>query len=848
MDQEDSGTSVRELNLLDSTTGIEDYKYESLPTLTCVRLLRINGKLPNGLLDCSLKIADLEEAPCYHTYSYTWGNPFTDNFRFRSTFDAQSELYTSDIKVPISCDGKLLYVNKNLHTALSSVPQDAWLKRCNRRDRRNHSRTLLHLASITDDVDWIKILIRANADIDVVDDFGTTPLGYAVKNGSIEAVKALLYAGADAKTADGDQRTVLDYAQGASYVDIVKLLEGFTMQGPNPEVGRPGPQEWVWIDQVCIDQCNLEERASQVSIMDRIYESSQFTLAWLGEKDEYTEMAVQTILKYDLADGNIAESEIIPYSSDEAELYAKGNIPFISSNEWEALAALFSRPYFRRLWVVQEIILSRWIVGYCGAREIPWEALYRLAHNVFARQLDLGHPTSATFIDPTKAVVAIENELVTMMGWREQFIKGDRALKPKRFSLRALIMDTWTFKASDQRDKVFGLYGLLNKTAKAQFKPDYSKTIEEVYTEATTRIMKESDNLDILSAVVDHSLKQNRNIPSWVPDYGTPFTNMMSAFFNAAGNLPRPPIRSSHWSRIGVTGAKIDSILQVGNTTDGPGALSLYFDSRWFELALLLPNPYYTGQLRTEVLWRTLCADQKPNTSSPIPETLSSTSPAPSMYGDYFRNILCIMVCIRADEEIREATTNPAAAPTIEADSERVKLFMSNPPMSEHTPEDIQQMFSHPESNLSSPHEQSLTYLLFKLHLLAVAESNPATPTIYQVEKLYNSIDWAKYRAGSNIQLPDEGFELYSGLKQKYGRRRLFVTEKRYLGLGPASMVEGDEVWVLPGAGAAFVLRGVGRVEEERRFALVGEAYVHGIMNGEAVEGSDIEVHDIELV
>lgn len=64
-------------------------------------------------------------------------------------------------------------------------------------------------------------------------------------------------------------------------------------------------------------------------------------------------------------------------------------------------------------------------------------------------------------------------------------------------------------------------------------------------------------------------------------------------------------------------------------------------------------------------------------------------------------------------------------------------------------------------------------------------------------------------------------------------------------------MAEGDKIWVLPGAEAAFVLfvlRSVGRGEEDRRFSLIGEAYVHGLMNGKAVAGSNVELRDIELV
>lgn len=82
-----------------------------------------------------------------------------------------------------------------------------------------------------------------------------------------------------------------------------------------------------------------------------------------------------------------------------------------------------------------------------------------------------------------------------------------------------------------------------------------------------------------------------------------------------------------------------------------------------------------------------------------------------------------------------------------------------------------------------------------------------------------------------------------------YGRR-FFVTQQGYLGLGPQKMAVGDEVYVFNGSKVPFVLRGVeraaaaeqpsggGNTSEFPRFRLVGDCYVHGIMDGEACEES----------
>ena len=96
-----------------------------------------------------------------------------------------------------------------------------------------------------------------------------------------------------------------------------------------------------------------------------------------------------------------------------------------------------------------------------------------------------------------------------------------------------------------------------------------------------------------------------------------------------------------------------------------------------------------------------------------------------------------------------------------------------------------------------------------------------------------------------------------SALSRVYGRRRLFTTRKKYLGLGPASLEVGDSVFILPEPVVPFILRPTQApclkpaASIPRSFNLVGEAYIHGIMHGEAFpEGSDrdAQFQEIELL
>ena len=58
-----------------------------------------------------------------------------------------------------------------------------------------------------------------------------------------------------------------------------------------------GPDDYIWIDTISIDQSSPEERTAQVSIMADIYSNATYVVVWLGEEDKYTDAAISAISK-----------------------------------------------------------------------------------------------------------------------------------------------------------------------------------------------------------------------------------------------------------------------------------------------------------------------------------------------------------------------------------------------------------------------------------------------------------------------------------------------------------------------------------------------------------------------
>lgn len=119
---------------------------------------------------------------------------------------------------------------------------------------------------------------------------------------------------------------------------------------------RPHQNRILWIDALCIDQSNHEERNHQVQMMARIYNGATQACIWLGEDNDDSTKAIAFI------------DEIMKLENFDTVSEKKEN-----ASKWQSLLLLMRRPWFSRRWVVQEIALARCATIYCGTDQIPWQ-------------------------------------------------------------------------------------------------------------------------------------------------------------------------------------------------------------------------------------------------------------------------------------------------------------------------------------------------------------------------------------------------------------------------------------------------------------------------------------------
>ena len=129
------------------------------------------------------------------------------------------------------------------------------------------------------------------------------------------------------------------------------------------------------------------------------------------------------------------------------------------------------------------------------------------------------------------------------------------------------------------------------------------------------------------------------------------------------------------------------------------------------------------------------------------------------------------------------------------------------------------------------------------LDALASSDSTGQMPSMEQAFEYWHEVtqgdDFNFARDfGMEVQAAMDSIEHVIAHLRRSTLDRLFRTEKGYLGMGPVSVLPGDEVWVLAGARVPFVLR---------RCRLLGQCYVHGLMHGEGLPSENPDWDHIEL-
>jgi hypothetical protein len=220
------------------------------------------------------------------------------------------------------------------------------------------------------------------------------------------------------------------------------------------KLGVYGP---LWIDTLCINQSDTEERNSQVAQMGRIYQNAEEVIVWLGNEEDYTSLAIQAMKKLPLT-----LEEVVKYTMDEnqshpwmEESFAKCDY---SDAELVAIIQFFvTCRWFSRIWTVQELVLARNICFVCGVHVTDLQTMTNGGILLSFYGLTSAHSQ----VHQTEELEWARDFPGTVMA---EFVR--RMGDDRRLSVGNAAHSFRSRKAMDPKDKVFGVVGISSKCSK----------------------------------------------------------------------------------------------------------------------------------------------------------------------------------------------------------------------------------------------------------------------------------------------------------------------------------------------------------------------------------------------
>ncbi|KAL5315559.1 hypothetical protein ACEPPN_016427 [Leptodophora sp. 'Broadleaf-Isolate-01'] len=268
-----------------------------------------------------------------------------------------------------------------------------------------------------------------------------------------------------------------------------------------------GQARIIWIDAICIDQKNFQERTSQVNMMADIYRNAGLVIMWLGEEITIdgvsTEGAAFALLKQIQEVFNVhglvdLDFQLAGPDGDPCPGYG---LPYTQSVDWIRLSRVFSKPYFERIWIIQEVVNARKAILACGSVSVDWEIVRNLARSVRKCGClgNLEYDGSAPGITSVNAMADLKEE--------------------KGIDLIPLLVKTSGYKATKEVDKVFALMNLASNAADVGIRVDYSLENEpfKVWETLALYNLTIHQNLLCLSNAGIRSL--SKKTQSWVAVY-----------------------------------------------------------------------------------------------------------------------------------------------------------------------------------------------------------------------------------------------------------------------------------------------------------------------------------------
>lgn len=618
---------------------------------------------------------------------------------------------------------------------------------------------------------------------------------------------------------------------------------------------NPAPMRY-WVDAVCINQADNYEKSAQIPLMRDIFHVSVIVWAWLGidtpesirvskflEKfttlhgrslDElaiylanvqnenedgvrpklsfkelvqteservffkgFTKVLVGFLrslqIAYDVAYNSLNDREdlkdhhrAVLTTMDEIKTWSPNEeqLKAVEGTDFQEMATLIEKclfvdtEYFNRMWTLQEICVAdrglSWVLGLPLSDVLAALLYLQRTHDINVRNIE----KIATLIEVTS-----------------------RFNLKRRQSLRTLLAASIGRVSTDPRDRIYALEGLMKDEISPLLQPAYTKSVQEVYANASRHIIFTEKCLDVLCG---HPLDDRLpGLPSWVPDFRHFGLNegslvdskqdvpLYKASLSEHQTVPSDPFELTRkWRTLAVSGLLLGTILDVSDTpspSEGSGTMTfVHFEGSW------------ANKLKQSQEWTKEDLDAIENISDLV-----------KRYSEYHGDSDRATFGAREKEKLQKLQAMTEKAQTR---STLLQDFLHDLPFKYLSTLTCGRMARGLRSNNQ--------YLAERMKLLC----NPNKDGLKALESLCQALD--------------------DGTRG----RRLIIAEENRIGAAPDQTQKGDAIYILIGCSVPVILRKT-NIADELEF--VGECYLYGFMDGEAFALRDegkISLEELKLV
>lgn len=559
----------------------------------------------------------------------------------------------------------------------------------------------------------------------------------------------------------------------------------------------------LWVEATCIDQNNIAERSSQLQLKNQIFERAAGVVVWLGSGTIKTHETFRFIERHIESTSSPAKIEV---NWDDA--YGHAIMENIAQD-------ILHRKWWQWVPAVQEVAVSDNIVIKCGSSTVPWGDFLELLKWLRSRSAEASR-------------LLVGRSLDSMDTIKSTYASGTRQ------DLSQLLLRLCLFESPDPRDKLFSALGVRERGANPYSLMDYTKSLSEVHLDVIVTCLRDDKSLDFLSLA---GLGESRTLESsWLPEVlhlqpawrakdilaKPSYCNLIacapshpkSSFDAAAGN-------NSGEANIGFSAGKqvliaagivMDLIEIVPISSLGRSTPSLL---KTWEIVL----SYAFGTLEPfQSLTERWVARMSPRVLNPESKKA--------------KYVECLVDGNVEHCELRQELFRKA----------RDKLLKGVP--------NYNLRRTHP--HYPTPGDFQHAYYCTVLTGRTASQQRASPGYIAACMADLETTERADVVLPADV-LPDmpmekrcEAFQedFISAIETSLQFRTLFVTQSGYIGLGPLTMQPTDMICVLLGCSVPVVIR----KESLNRHVLIGECYMHGIMDGEAFKpGWEREVQTFNL-